>query len=203
MSRLVRILKYANYPFLGLSALLFAGMVFGAAFVARFSVENRTGEPIVVTPVGTAGTAGSRAPLPVLSLGFPSLPALRSGGFRLAPGESVSILYDMDDIRLSELVVAARPGQALPMVAGTTPAAGQDHGPDPRGRRYVIDDLTRLGPATSSVRRAALAADRQWVVACISLTILLGPWLLHAILARLTSRVEAPGAEGLGRATAA
>jgi hypothetical protein len=183
--KVLRLLKYATYPFLGLSLLLFAGMTFGAAYVTDFTVENRTDKAITVTPVGTFG-AGNRAPLPVKMLAFPPLPALRGGGFRLAPGESVRIPYDMDDINFSEIVVAAEPGPPLQLVTDPDPTANQYHGP--LQRCYVIDDLARLEPAPPPVLEASRAADRQCVVACVMCSVLFGPWLVYALLAWLSRR---------------
>lgn len=187
MRRALRLLKFATYPFLGLSLLLFLGMGFGAAFVTDFAVENRTDTAVVVTPVGTVG-AGDRAPLPVKMLAFPPLPALRGGGYHLAPGESVTIQYDMDDINFSEIVVAAEPGRPLQLVTDPTPTANQYHGP--LQRHYVIDDLARLEPATPPVQAAAQAADRQWVEACVMGSLLFGPWLVYALVTRLSRRWE-------------
>lgn len=51
-----------------------------------------------------------RGPLPVKTLMFLPLPALRGGGYRLAPGESVTARYDFDDINSSAIVVHADPG---------------------------------------------------------------------------------------------
>jgi hypothetical protein len=186
MQRLLRLLKYATYPCLGLSMLLLVGLSFGLAFVSDFTVENRTDVTIVVTPVGTVGPAGIRAQLPVQMSALPLLPALRRSGYRLTPGESVTILYDMDDINFSEIVVTAGPGRTLQLVTDPTPTANQYHGP--RQRHYVIDDLARLEPAPLPVQEAAQAADRQWVVACVVSSLLFGPWLVYAILAWLSRR---------------
>jgi len=185
--RLLRILTFATYPFLGLSLLMFMGMGFGAAFVTDFTIENRTDTTIVVTPVGTFG-AGKRAPLPVKMLAFPPLPALRGGGYRLAPGESVTVQYDMDDINFSEIVVVAEPGRTLQLVTDPAPTANQYHGP--LQRHYVIGDLALLEPAPPPVLEAARAADRQWVVACVMSSLLFGPWLVYAVLTRLSRRWE-------------
>jgi len=44
MKRVLRVLLFLTYPFVVLSALILAGMGFGAAFIADFTVENRTGQ---------------------------------------------------------------------------------------------------------------------------------------------------------------
>jgi hypothetical protein len=180
-----RLLRYATYPFLGLSMLMFAGMTFGAAFVTDFTIENRTDTALIVTPVGTWG-AGNRAPLPVKMLAFPPLPALRGGGYRLVPGESVTVQYDMDDINFSEIVVQVEPGRTLQLVTDPTPTANQYHGP--LQRHYVIDDLARLEPTPAPVQAAAQLADRQWVVVCVMDSLLFGPWLAYALMTWLSRR---------------
>ncbi len=193
MRRLLRLLTYTTYPFLGLSLLLFLGMGFGAAFVADFTVENRTDTTVAVTPVGTVG-AGDRAPLPVKVLAFPllpPLPALRAGGYRLAPGEAVTIRYDMDDINFSEIVVAAGPDRVLQLVTDPNPTTNQYHGP--LQRHYVIDDLARLEPVPQPVREAAQAADGQWVVAGVVYALLFGPWAVYALVTWLSRRLDRRG----------
>jgi hypothetical protein len=182
---LFRVLKYATYPFLGLSVMLFMGTAFGAAFVSDFTIENRTSSAIVVTPVGTFG-AGSRAPLPVKMLVILPIPAFRGGDYPLAPGESVTVRYDTDDINLSEIVVVAEPDRMLQLVADPIPTANQYHGP--RQRHYIIDDLARLGPAPPPVQEAVRVADRQWVVACVVNSLLFGPWLLCVLFSWLARR---------------
>ena len=73
-------------------------------------MENHTGQTLLITPVGTIGD-GYKAPLPTLMLAMPALPALRAGRYRLGPGESVTILYDMDDIHFSEIVIEDNRGR--------------------------------------------------------------------------------------------
>jgi hypothetical protein len=120
----------------------------------------------------------------------PAVPAPRAGGYRLAPGESVTIRYDMDDINFSEIVVAAEPGRTLQLVTDPNPTANQYHAP--ARRHYVIDDLGRLEPATVPVREAARAAGRQWVVACVLWSLLVGPWLVYGLVARASRRRVRP-----------
>lgn len=163
-------------------------MSFGAFFVTDFTVENQTGGSIVVTPVGTVGEEGRKRFLPVVIPVFLPLPALKAGGFRLAPDEAVTIHYDMDDINFSEIVVEDEQGRRFQLVTDPNPTTNQYHGP--LQRRYIIDDLSRLDAVSPDVATAANTAHRQWARAAIFLFLLLGPWLLYGVLTWSLRRVE-------------
>jgi hypothetical protein len=188
VKRFLRLLIYGTYPFLALSGLFLAGMGFGAGFGADFTVENRTGDSIVVTPVGTVGQKGHKAPLPVVLLTVPPLPALQAGCFGLPPGEVVTIRYDMDDINFSEIVVEDEPGRRFQLVTDPNPTTNQYHGP--LQRQYVIDNLSRLDEVTPAVHGAAEAAHRQWALAAVLYLLLFGPWLAYAILTLILRRCD-------------
>lgn len=191
MARLLRLVKYAIYPFLGLSVLFASGLMFTAAFTASFTIENRTDAVLVATPVGAAGPEGDRLPLPVVLSEWLPLPAFRAGDYRLLPKKSVTIYYDMDDINLSEILVETERGRALELVTDPKPTANQYHGP--LQSRYIIDDLSQLEPASLPIQVAAHAAGSQWAVAGVMYSLLLGPWLVYGTVSWLSSRVRAAG----------
>jgi hypothetical protein len=178
VQRPLRILLYTTYPFLGISLLLFMGMLFGAAFVTSFTVENRTGAVVVVTPVGRRGSVARPEPLPVMMFSFFPVPAFRNGGYRLGPGEAVTIAYDMDDVRLSEIVVWAGAGGAL---EGVVPAATTGARRS-LNRRFVIDDVAGLEPASADAVAAAHRAGLHWVGAAVVDLLLFGPWVAYGIV---------------------
>lgn len=156
MKLALRILLWLTYPFLALSMLLIAGMGFGAAFIADFIIENRTTQTVSVTPIGTVGKEGTKWPLPTMMFKFPPLSALRAGGFSLAPGESITVLYDMDDINFSEIVVEDGQSQQYQLVVNPNPTTNQYHAP--RQRRFVIDDLWLKWTLMSLRRQGELKA---------------------------------------------
>ena len=178
MKRLFRVLLVLTYPFLVLSALLVAGMAFGAAFIADFTVENHTDQPLVITPVGTIGPEGSKASLPVTIAFFPHLPALRAGGFLLQAGEAVTIHYDWDDINFSEIMVEDEQGRQYQLVTDPKPTQNQYHGP--LQRRYVLEDLRGLAPVNIKVREAAAEVRDVRLRVLILPLLLVGPWLAFA-----------------------
>lgn len=190
MKRFFRILRYATYPFLAFSLLLALGTIFGIALIADFTIENRTDEIIAVTPIGSIGPQGYRAPLPVKLVPSPALTAFRSGSFRLAPGESITIYYDMDDINFSEIVVEAERGRMLQLVTNPDPTSHRYHAP--RQRHFVIDDLSQLEPVPARVQTAVTVANRQRILACVEYSLLFGPWLVYSILSWLSGRWERP-----------
>lgn len=181
-----RILLWLTYPFLALSILLIAGMGFGVAFIADFTIENRTAQTISVTPVGTVGREGAKSPLPTVMFKSPPLSALRAGGFRLAPGKSVTVLYDWDDINFSEIVVEDGQGQQYQLVVNPMPTTNQYHAP--RQRQFVIDDLTRLAQVDPDVSAAARRAQGYQSGAIYMNLLLIGPWLVYGVLRFAISR---------------
>jgi hypothetical protein len=177
----------ATYPLLALSLMLPAGLAFGSAFVVEFVIHNSADRPVEVTPVGTAGQQGKRRALPVMIWRFPAFPATQRGGFRLAPGESVSILYDWDDINFSEIVVRDADGVFRQLVVNPNPTTNQYHPPDQR--RFVIDDAAALGPVTGSVLAASNTARRPTRLPWIILGLMFLPWPMYIGLRHLRRAV--------------
>ena len=179
MQRFLRTLVYATYPFLFWSVLLvFNGIGFGRAFIADFTIANHTNQTIVVTPVGTIDREGHRALLPITISPSVNLPALRSKAFRLAPGELVTISYDMDDIKFSEIVVEDQQFQLYQFIVDPNPTANQFHGLE---QDYVIENLTHLEPADPDVRNAALTAQSSSRRIGSFYTILLGSLVAYLL----------------------
>ena len=131
-------------------------------FIAGFTVENRTGATIYVTPIGTVGPQGHRHPLPLAVWKKPWVPASKLGRFPVRSGETITLYYDWDDINFSELVVEADDGEMRQLVVNPEPTANQYT--VPRVTDFVIADLGHLGAVDQRVRLAHAAAQRpvQW-----------------------------------------
>jgi hypothetical protein len=180
MKRFLQISIYATYPFLALSLLFLLGMPMGMAFVTGFTVENRTGEIVSITPVGTLDEEGKRGPLPVkLYAGVP-LPAWNSGARRLADGESITIYYDWDDINFSEILVENAQGQQRQFIIDPNPTSDQFHMPSKS--HFVIDDFPNLQVASPAVQTAANAANKRTRPVAILYLLIFGPWIVYGIL---------------------
>jgi hypothetical protein len=174
---LIRIALLATYPFLAVSLLTFFGLGLGFAFIEEFTVENRTSDVIVVTPVGTVGKQGHRHSLPVYMWAFPPIWSAQRGGFEIPPGESIEILYDMDDINFSEIVVHDRAGEIGQLVVNSDPTERQYHAP--AQRHFVIDDLDSLVAVPGPVRDAARRAQAPIRAPCSSFSTRVGRWSRH------------------------
>ena len=133
---------------------LFNPMVF--AFQYEFEVVNQSGEAVAVTPIGSVGPSGARYVLPQYSRRSPALPALWRADFELAPGESIKVIYDWDDINFSEILVQTTSGHSRQLVVDPRPTESQYHAPS--AERYVIPPLAELPAATPSVIHAASAS---------------------------------------------
>jgi hypothetical protein len=66
MRLFLRILVLCTYPLIALSVLMVAVVLFSSAFVAPLTVENRIGQPLLLTPVGPLHGWGNKAPLPTV-----------------------------------------------------------------------------------------------------------------------------------------
>lgn len=179
---LLRLAVGLNTVWLVFSALLFTGLFAGGAFVADFTVvnqtgENGTGETIRITPVGTVGKLGDRSPLPIYRWTLPQIPAVMRGGFTLSPGDAITLMYDMDDINFSEIVVETATGPPRQLIVDPRPTEHQYHRPS--RDQFVIDDLAALDPVPPPVLAAARRAQksmsgRLW----FELGFIVFPWLM-------------------------
>lgn len=178
----------ASFPFLGLSAMLFGGMLLSVAFTVDFAVENRTGQPITVTPVGTVGRKGKRAPLPIVLAPRPAFPAYQRGGYSLEPGGSVRLFYDMDDINFSEIVVRDAHGPVGQVVVNPNPTVNQYRAP--LERKFVIHDLVDLDPIPAPVLEAAQTAEEPPPFYFALIAIIVLPWPIFSLFSYLNWKIE-------------
>lgn len=129
------------------------------AFLSSFRVENRTGRPLWVTPVGTFHSGGKRV-LPQFATGVLAVPAFRSKEIRVEPGGSAWVHYDCDDINVTEIVARAAGGNDRQLVVD--PAPPKDGYYRNGSDLYVLDSWNALSPAPADVLAAVREPDRQW-----------------------------------------
>lgn len=165
------------------------------AFVTDIHVTNRSSQPITVTPVGTIGSEGRRAPLPIYVSRFPAIPSNRSGGFVVEPGQTRELLYDWDDINLSEIVVSLADSTSRQLVVDTEPTKNQYR--QPTTNRFVIDDLSRLVAVPENVAAATARAQRPTRLWLKVLPLLL-PWFTFYYLLKAYRRHRPGGIAAVG-----
>lgn len=180
MRLFLRILLFCTYPFMGLSVLMVAVVLFSAAFVEPLTVENRTGQPLLITPVGSVHGREHRAPLPTVMFALLALPSPRAGLFPLGPGESVTLHYDRDDIIVSELVIEDERGRIRQLAVNRERT--REHGS--LDARYVLEDMESLPTASPAVLAASVAARGMRVHAIVFFVLLIAPWLAYRALRR-------------------
>jgi hypothetical protein len=159
------------------SVMVLCVLQFGAAFREEIEIVNNTGTPISVTPVGIGEVSGLRHALPVTALKVIHWPALKNGDFAVAPGQSIRIDYDGDDIDPSEIYINAGPAGVFEKGVKSRSAPDFDYD---RDRRIEITDLAGLPMASAPVTAAALGANKNgWKVAWACL-IVFGPLVFSA-----------------------
>lgn len=178
MKLLLQILIYLTYPFLLFSGIILLGSL--QALVADFTIENRSGETIWVTPIGSVGPEGHRCQLPVVMSGYFSFPSFSPGRYRLDPDESVTVKYDMDDINFSEIVIQDNKGQIFQLVTNPNPTIKRYLGP--LQEVYIIDSLENLRKANQDIRIAAIPSNGQRNWSVLLSILIIGPWIVYLVL---------------------
>jgi hypothetical protein len=166
------------YVFLLIGALLWLTVVLPAAFLTEFSVTNNTGETIWITPIGTVGSEGSRHLLPLYRQSFPFFLRSKVGHFPVAPGSTLYLTYDFDDINFSEVVIETEAGTTGQVVVNPNPTANQYT--VPALTDIVVTDLDALSPVASNVLDAA-ASGRHLGQAWLMYIVFGIPLLIAAI----------------------
>jgi hypothetical protein len=136
-----------------MTALLMVNAVnpLATVFLTDFTVENQSGEPLKITPVGTIGKEGRRRTLPMSAFSNLDVPSLRDRSFPLAPGTHRRFTYDWDDIQISEILIVPRSGAARQLIIDPTPTERQYH--LPKTNVFVVPQLDTLPIATPEVYR--------------------------------------------------
>ncbi len=185
MKWLMMVFRWCLYGWAGLSGLLMVVTLHSLAFMVDLTIENQMNEILLVTPIGTVGKEGGRHLLPVSMTGSINFPARQSSRFRLVPGESVSISYDMDDINFSEIVVENQQGEARQLVVDPTPTQNQYHGPAQPS--FSINDWNELELLSDAVKAVPLEPHPYQLV-CRFLVFIVSPWILLGLLKVISRR---------------
>jgi hypothetical protein len=150
------------------------------SFLTEFIVENRTGQDIEFTPIGTFGKDGNKSHLPVYkSLNRASI-ASKIGGYHLGPGESKTIVYDWDDINLSEIAIRTKDGRFYQLVVDSNPTDRQYHPPETN--RFVITPVAELEDIAPNVFKATNSRRGIWHYPMVKLLSIALPFILWRLI---------------------
>lgn len=171
------------------SVMCLFGLGFGFPFREEITIVNKTTRPISVTPIGIWHASKSRDALPVIATRVFQWPALKNGDFLVAPGQSIRIDYDHDDIDASEIYINAGAVGVFEQTVKSRAASDYDYD---RDRRIEIIDLTKLRPATAPVTAAALGANKnEWKIV-FYFALVFGPMVFSAGLWVMVRIFEKP-----------
>jgi len=185
MKWLTVVFRLFLFGWAGLSALLLVAIFAPLAFMVEFSIENKTSETLMVTPIGAVGKEGQRQLLPVSMASSINFPVKQASRFRLAAGQTMVIPYDWDDINFSEIVVENEQGEARQLVTDPTPTQNQYHGPAQRS--FAINDWNKLEPLSDAVKMVPLE-PRPYQLVCRFLMFIIPPWILLMLLKVISRR---------------
>ncbi|MEM6333783.1 MAG: hypothetical protein AAF823_10645 [Planctomycetota bacterium] len=165
------------------------------AFITTISITNATDDDLWVTPIGAVGPQGRRVPLPIFTQQSPAYVSRARGDFPVAPGNTIDILYDWDDVNLAEIVVANAAGGLRQIVADPHPEINQYRQPQPN--TFTIADFDALDPVPPNTLAAYHDAQQPFSLVGRLLPFA-APWLtfIPLLLTYLRLRRSTPAPVG-------
>ena len=171
------------------------------SFLTEFTVENQSGQEIEFTPIGTWGKDGNRSHLPIYKSRYPAFIASKIGGYHLSPGETKTIIYDWDDINLSEIAIRTKDGRFYQSVVDSNPTDRQYHPPETN--HFVITPVAELEDIVPSVYQAAISRRGIWHYPMVKVLSIALPFILwRLVLAYRKEKKNAQHAPPAGRGEA-
>jgi len=153
-------------------------------FMTSFKVENQSGQDVWVTPIGTQGSAGSKARLPIYITAVPAFPSFKTSGFHLKNGQTIKIRYDWDDINFSEIEVKTNADMFYQLVIDPDPLEVRYH--PPKTNHFVIPVLEMLEPINPEVLEATIKPDKGWILPSLTVGSILYVILFFRLLKEYT-----------------
>jgi hypothetical protein len=177
LARRLRVAAIATTPLLLLAPLAWLNVInpMTGTFADAFEVVNDTDEPIEVTPVGYGFNIHRRTPLTQLPTGRLAFPVLRPI-HHVRAHSAVTITYDGDDHRASDLIIEGRAGGPRWLALADYPTGSPFE--QPTNDRWVIKSLSALPPATTELLEIRRSVARQGFWAFALLFGFLAPVLL-------------------------
>ena len=150
-------------------------------FISNFEVENKTQQPLWITPIGTT-LSGRKSVLPQF-IPFPAIPVLHSRELKIEPEQRRRIHYDWDDINISEIAIRDSTGVLRCFVIDSSPPTRAYYAN--KKDLYAIDDFQRLPMATPTVAAAAAQNPRRFVFPILAVAGIVAPFVFRSLRRRL------------------
>ncbi len=150
-------------------------------FTANFEVENRTQQPLWITPIGTT-LSGGKSVLPQF-FPFPAIPVLQSRELRIEPGRRRRIHYDWDDINISEIAVRESTGVLRSYVIDSSPPTDAYYAN--KEGEYAIADFQQLPIASPTVAAATAPNPRRFMFPLVTVAGIVAPFVFRSLRRRL------------------
>jgi len=116
-------------------------------FLAEFQIVNESQVGVWVTPIGMREGSGEYGPLPMFhSRSLPAIPKLSNHDIWVGPGESLTVVYDWDDINFRHTLVRTESGRVL--IVDTDKMSNLHSCYGPQQEKYVIPPLAELRQAS-------------------------------------------------------
>jgi hypothetical protein len=182
----LRLALYATAPLLVMTGLLCLVLVNSVnpmqlIFIANFEVENKTQQPLWITPIGTT-LSGGKSVLPQF-FPFPAIPVLQSRELRIEPGRRRRIHYDWDDINISEIAVRDSTGVLRSYVIDSSPPTDAYYAN--KEDEYAIADFQQLPIASPTVAAATAPNPRRFVFPLVTVAGIVAPFVFRSLRRRL------------------
>ena len=116
-------------------------------FLQKFEVVNQSGADLWVTPIGMCEGSGKYGPLRMYHNMFPpAIPKFCDHDIPLKSGQSLTVIYDWDDINFRHILVRTQRGEAL--IVDTDKMGDLHHCYRPQQDKYEIPPLAQLSKAS-------------------------------------------------------
>jgi hypothetical protein len=172
----------------------------GAFFTNEFKVVNASGQDLYVTPVGTRWKGVRRLLTTYLSESV-RVPSPRVGRYLVKSGASLTVIFDMEHIELTELLVSGRDGE---MHEYRIDRPSTDKHLARVRNTFKIGSITRLplaNPATLTALSGGVWMWRPWVLSVLPICFLMSFLFLWGKYRRLANPADRVPAESPGLAT--
>jgi len=144
---------------------------------AEFEIANNSGIPISVTPVGIIKTQARRVTLPVLRPKGQRIWTRRRTEIPLAPGQTIRLAYDFDEIQFSEVLVHTQEGGTRMLLVIPSGVHEGQYSP-PRENSFSVPALAGLPAAPDNVKGYDdRERRRSWYLLCLGILAPLGWWI--------------------------